>query len=118
MNIFFLALLVSECARAHCDRHVIKMILESTQLLFSAWHLTAKTGWQNLFPENVKIYRLTHKNHPMSIWTRKSIHNYRWLVSLAYELALEYDRRYRCRCTDGKYECQKCPSKRPHFGGH
>lgn len=39
-------------------------------------------------------YRLTHKNHPCSIWTRKSKANYMWLAELGLELCTEYTHRY------------------------
>ena len=36
MNIFYLSHDVDECARFHVDKHVVKMILESAQLLSTA----------------------------------------------------------------------------------
>jgi hypothetical protein len=88
MNIFFLHLSPSECAKMHVDKHVVKMILESTQLLCSAHHV-----YPNL--EYKPPYKLTHKNHPSSIWTRQSTSNYLWLVELALELCKEYTYRYK-----------------------
>ena len=88
MNIFFLSLNPEEAARLHCDKHVVKMILESTQLLYSShWILN---------PENVpeNAYKLAHKNHPCSIWVRSSITNYMWLASLGLWLCEEYQYRY------------------------
>ena len=88
MNIFFLSFIPSEAAKLHCDKHVVKMILESTQLLYSAhWVLN---------PENVpaNAYKIAHKNHPCSIWVRKSLSNYMWLASLAWWLCKEYQYRY------------------------
>lgn len=112
MNIFFLSKFVIECAKYHCDKHVIKMILETTQLLWSAWHITGPNSWQDMVPSNCKIYRLTHRNHPMSIWVRKSKENYWWLVWLGLELCKEYDNRYRCKCSKPRiYKCNKCSSK-------
>jgi hypothetical protein len=64
MNIFFLSLIPSTCAQMHVDKHVIKMILETTQLLCSA-HYMVKS-------EYIPCYKLIHKNHPSAIWTRKS----------------------------------------------
>ena len=113
MNIFFLSILVTECALLHCDKHVVKMILESAQLLWSAWHMTGDANWQYNVPSNIKIYRLTHKNHPMSIWVRKSTYNYWWLVRMAVELCIEYDRRYRCTHSSPRvYNCNICKPKR------
>jgi len=86
MNIFFLHRIQRICARMHVDRHVVKMILETCQLLCSAHHMT-DSKYQ-------PPYKLTHKNHPCSKWTRKSICNYRWLVKLGLELCKEYTYRY------------------------
>ena len=87
MNIFFLHLDPKKCAIMHVDKHVVKMILESVQLLCSAHHLHP---CENYKPP----YKLTHKNHPSAIWTRTSKQNYLWLVSLLKELCLEYTFRY------------------------
>ena len=91
----------------HCDQHCIKMILESTQLLWTAWHVTGQIP-TNL---NVKVYKQTHTNHPMAIWARSSKENYKFLVKFAINLAKEYDRRYRCKCRIKQYACKKCPRK-------
>ena len=40
MNIFFLDYDVVKCAKYHCDKHVVKMILETAQLLCGAHHVT------------------------------------------------------------------------------
>lgn len=88
MNIFFLSLNPKEAARLHCDKHVVKMIIESAQLLYSAhWMLN---------PEDLHAgaYKIAHKNHPCSIWVRQSISNYMWLASLGWWLCKEYQYRY------------------------
>ena len=36
MNIFYLSTNTDECARYHCDKHVVKMILETAQMLSTA----------------------------------------------------------------------------------
>jgi hypothetical protein len=82
MNIFFLDFDVKKCAEYHCDKHVVKMILETAQLLCSAHHVTGGSA----------PYKLSHKNHPCSIWTRKSLSNY--LCELGLELSKEYTYRY------------------------
>jgi hypothetical protein len=88
MNIFFLSLDPEEAAILHCDKHVVKMILETAQLLYSAhWELNS----ENL-PENA--YKKTHVNHPSSKWTRASLSNYKWLCSLGLSLCREYTHRY------------------------
>jgi hypothetical protein len=88
MNIFLLSWNPKRAAEMHCDTHVVKMILESAQLLYSAHWL--------LNPENVPetAYKLAHKNHPCAIWVRTSLTNYMWLASLAWWLCKEYQYRY------------------------
>lgn len=85
MNIFFLHMNPRICAQMHVDKHVIKMILETCQLLCSAVHLNGTY---------TPPYKLTHKNHPSSLWTRKSLNNYNWLCELGIELCKEYTYRY------------------------
>jgi hypothetical protein len=87
MNIFVLSLDPHEAAQLHCDKHVVKMIIESAQMLYSAhWVL------ESPLPPNA--YKKTHVNHPCSKWIRESIENYLWLCNLAKELCKEYKFRY------------------------
>ena len=86
MNIFFLSWIPKICALYHVDKHVVKMILESCQLLCSAHHITES--------KYKAPYKLTHKNHPCSIWTRTSLANYNWLIEMSLELCKEYTYRY------------------------
>ena len=90
MNIFFLDADVKKCAEYHCDKHVVKMILETAQLLCSAHHIT------NQVTDQVP-YKLSHKNHPCSIWVRTSLSNYLYLCELGLELCKEYTYRYEKR---------------------
>lgn len=91
MNIFFLHLRQRTCARYHADKHVIKMILETCQLLCSAHHMSNTSNMPSLYEPP---YKLTHKNHPCAIWTRQSVGNYEWLAKLGLELCYEYTYRY------------------------
>jgi hypothetical protein len=84
MNIFFLDKDVRKCAQYHCDKHVVKMILETAQLLCSS-------HWVN---NGTAPYKLSHKNHPCSIWVRESLSNYLYLCELGLELCKEYTHRY------------------------
>lgn len=87
MNIFILDLDPKTCAKYHCDKHVIKMVLESAQLLSTAhWVLNSDIKEQ--------LYLPTHTKHPCSIWTSASLDNYKWLYNLFNELAKEYEFRY------------------------
>jgi hypothetical protein len=88
MNIFVLSINPKEAAEYHCDKHVVKMILETAQLLYcSHWMLAPDT----LPPV---AYKKTHPNHPCSIWIRESIENYQWLSELGIALCNEYTYRY------------------------
>lgn len=84
MNIFVLDRNIRECARAHCDQHVHKMILESVQLLCTA---LSKKGFET-------PYRPTHAAHPCTLWVERSYDNFQWLAELATELNREYLFRY------------------------
>lgn len=84
MNIFYLDEDTRKCAEYHCDKHVVKMLVEYTQLLCSAIHLSGGTA----------PYRLTHKNHPCAIWVRQSTHHWIYLQQLIEEVNMEYSIRY------------------------
>ena len=89
MNIFYLHKSPTISAQYMCDKHVVKMILESAQLLCTAHH-TCPTNAER--PE--KFYKKTHTNHPCAIWTRNCIGNYKWLCDHAQSLLDEYTYRY------------------------
>lgn len=86
MNVFVLDLDVKRCAQYHLDKHCVKMILESTQLLNNA--LIANDD------SYVPVYKQTHKNHPASLWASQSLQNFEWLNNLALALCTEYTYRY------------------------
>ena len=87
MNIFFLDNDIKKCAQYHCDKHVVKMILETAQLLCGVHHVIDQVTDQG-------PYKLSHKNHPCAIWTRESLTNYLVLCELGLELCYEYSYRY------------------------
>lgn len=108
MNIFALDSTPKLAARYHVDKHVIKMILESCQLLSTAHRLQdgklsiekTKTGrnvkrW-NLQDSSLNdfIYYATHINHPSAVWARNNLSHYLWLAHLTKELCAEYTYRY------------------------
>ncbi len=94
MNIFYLDDDPQKIAQYHCDKHVVKMIVESAQLLSNAHHSVCK--FCELLPNDGRkiIYNPTHINHPCSIWVMESTENYRWLIGLAKCLCEEYTHRY------------------------
>jgi hypothetical protein len=88
MNIFFLDFNARLAAIHHCDKHVVKMILETAQLLYCAHWCTDP----NVLPPGA--YRKTHPNHPCALWTRESLANYQWLCELGQALCEEFTFRY------------------------
>lgn len=62
-----------------CDKHVVKMILESAQIMS-----TVANG----------PYKPTHVNHPCVVWARANRTNYNWLAMHALALCEEYTLRY------------------------
>jgi len=84
MNIFVLDLDIPTCARYHADRHVVKMILESAQMLCTVLN---EHGI-------VAPYRSTHRRHPCTLWAGASLSNWLWLRELALNLNAEYKYRF------------------------
>jgi hypothetical protein len=94
MNIFFLDYDVEKCAQYHVDKHVVKMILETAQLLCGVHHMSLLQPYK-LPTSTLEVpYKLSHKNHPCSIWARESLTNYLYLCELGLELSKEYTYRY------------------------
>ena len=85
MNIFVLDLDPEKAAQYHCDKHVVKMILETAQIL--------STVVQSHYHEPL-LYRATHKNHPCVIWAGQSWWNIFWLGKLGRALCREFEFRY------------------------
>jgi hypothetical protein len=86
MQIFVLDSDPIKAAQMHNNKHIVKMVLESCQLLCSVHHLTSD---KKDIP-----YRLSHKNHPCAKWARESFSNYIWLLDLTRALLDEYTHRY------------------------
>jgi hypothetical protein len=89
MNLFILSLIQKEIAEYMMDKHVSKILLEAVQMLCSAKRI--------LEPDdkiNEKLYKLAHKNHPVTIWCRKSKKNFLWTLDLIEELHNEWKYRY------------------------
>ena len=84
MNIFFLHQEPKLASLYHCDKHIVKMPLETAQILCTIHWVTGKEA----------PYKATHKNHPCNLWVLKSIENYNWLTELGKELCKEYTYRY------------------------
>jgi len=74
------------CARNLDDKRVVKMVLESCQLLNNVLLLK--------YNDNSVGYKLTHKNHPCTKWLLEDEVNYNWLVCHFFYLCDEYTKRY------------------------
>ena len=86
MNIFYLHPNPKVAASYFYDKHKVKMILESAQMLCTA-HIA-------LGNENVP-YKKSHLNHPSSVWVRANNENYQWLYDHMLALGKEYTKRYK-----------------------
>lgn len=120
MNIFILHWKQRKIARWHVDKHVVKMLLETCQLLYTAhWVLfypqlrdcksaiaLSRTQKQLEVPEYMWSaplcetsgepgYRPCHVWHPCAKWTRVCSGNYLWLCQLGLELAREFQFRFK-----------------------
>ena len=82
MNIFVLDENPAIAATYACDKHVVKMILESAQMLCA------------VHPEGTAPYKRSFYNHPCTKWVRESSDNYEWLIQHAHALCDEYTSRY------------------------
>ena len=89
MNLFILSLFQKEIAEFMMDKHVSKILLEAVQMLCSAKHV--------IDPDdeiNNRLYKIAHKNHPVTIWCRTSRANFIWTLDLIDELHKEWKYRY------------------------
>ena len=84
MNLFILSLIHAECAAYMIDKHVHKILLEAVQMLCSAFRI--------LEPNKTieGLYKMAHKNHPVTIWCRTSRENYIWTLDLIDALHEEW----------------------------
>ena len=71
------------------DAHLVKIILEAVQMLCTANRV--------LDPDHIdesQVYKISHKNHPVSVWIRKSPENYRWTLNLIETMHAEWKWRF------------------------
>lgn len=102
MNIFVLDEDPVRAAQMQCDKHVVKMTLETAQILCTVVRERAREGYADTF-----LYRATHKNHPCTKWAGASRDNYKWLIkhfdALAKEYKYRYGREHKSHVKFGKY---------------
>jgi len=113
MNLFILSEDPESAAQMQCDKHVVKMILETTQLLCTAHRVLDGTEYLDKTANGRKIkrwrleddrqdvmYVATHVNHPSAIWVRECSANYYWtfyhLVHLLCEYKFRYGKSHKC----------------------
>ena len=108
MNMFILDLDVTKCAEYHANSHILKMVVETSQLLSTAHRLLdgeqyvgvstsgrkAKRWKLNDSTSDSIVYSATHINHPCAVWVRQSKENYSFTYDLLVALCSEYTHRY------------------------
>ena len=114
MNIFYIDTDPIDAAQMMVDKHVVKMILETAQLLSTAHRvLDGKVRIEEKYvngslparyrkvkrwtlPDDREetLYSATHVNHPSAVWCRASNNNYNWLYAHFLALLDEYTYRY------------------------
>ena len=122
MNIFALDKDPVIAAQMHCDKHVVKMIIEYAQLMSTAHRVLdgalylGKTAnnrnikrWRLASDDDV-IYKASHINHPSNIWARETSGNYQYLhamwVALCNEYTLRYNKIHMTQAKLGKVLCR------------
>jgi len=98
MNIFALHDRSKIAARMHCDKHVVKMCLETAQILSTVVHTAGRwPGTPYEYADHNKpmnFYRPTHAKHPCVLWAGETKANFKWLQRLGVALCCEYFYRY------------------------
>lgn len=94
MNIFFLSMNPMLAAMMMCDKHIVKMILESAQILSMAYCYISKNYHHS---EQKLVYKMTktYFNHPATQWLMKSSENFQWLLAHACALVNEHQMRFK-----------------------
>tara|TARA_X000001382_G_scaffold80044_1_gene56293 strand:+ start:4979 stop:5461 length:483 start_codon:yes stop_codon:yes gene_type:complete len=87
MNIFFLDKSPELAAKYLCDKHVPKMLLESSQMLSTAIqrHLGGTIG---------ELYKPAYPKHPMTIWVGDNKNNFKWALKNASSINKQYEVRF------------------------
>ncbi len=116
------------------DKHVVKMILETAQLLSTAHRLLdgveyvgqSASGrkarrWRLPDDRETILYSATHISHPSAVWCRQSNNNYTWLychfVGLLNEYTYRYGKTHKCAEPAFRQMLQTLPANIPvgHF---
>jgi len=94
MNVFCIEHTPRLAAKHLNDRHCVKMIAESAQLLANCYSVAQLASADCPRTQTGTIRKHSHYNHPSSLWVRRSLGNARWLITHAEELCLEKLRRW------------------------
>jgi hypothetical protein len=115
MNLFYLHEEPEVSAKLHCDKHVVKMIIEYAQMLSTAHRMLdgeqytdASSGrriqrWRLDYDREDILYKASHINHPSTRWVRENAIQYQYAFDMFTALCDEYTYRYeREHLTDTK----------------
>ncbi len=92
MNIFYTDESPWVSARTLCDKHIVKMPVETVQMLVSALN---RHGIQHqVLTKAGALHRGGYRHHPCTVWAGDSRSNATWLLRHGYSLCHEYFRRY------------------------
>lgn len=95
MNIFALSKHAKISAMFHGDKHVVKMLLETCQMLYTThWFCGSSLQDAPTAKNGQRGYKAAHMNHPCTKWVRQSRENYVWTTQLAIALVEEYEYRW------------------------
>ncbi len=89
MNLFILSLDPAKIAEYMMDKHIAKIILEAVQMLCTTQRLLTDAGTCDPC-----VYKIAHKNHPVTIWCRASQANFIWTLDLIDAMHAEWKYRY------------------------
>jgi hypothetical protein len=92
MNIFATDRDTTICATYHTDRHIVKMPLETAQMVSFIYH--NKELWDRPIPQLLMGDSNTHVKHPCSLWMKENLSNFMWSCELGIKLVEEYRYRY------------------------
>ena len=87
MNIFVTSNCPRISAQALDNKRVVKMVLETAQLLSTAIFINSGITYDN-------IYKPTHIKHPCTVWTALTLGNWDWVFQHFVALCEEYGFRY------------------------
>ena len=116
MNLFYLHKEPEVSATLHCDKHVVKMIIEYAQMLSTAHRMLDGEAYYGLSKNGRKIqrwrldsdredilYKASHINHPSTRWVRENAIQYQYAYDMFTNLCDEYTYRYgKVHMTDSK----------------